>query len=142
MQNYLTEDDISALVEVIQQAEDHSTGEIRVHIDTATREEKMEVAYDVFQKLEMQNTKDRNAVLFHINFNQRYLTIIGDEGIHAKVCQSFWDKIHHEMIEAFAQENYFQGLKNAILETGIELKKYFPIEGENPNELPNEISFS
>ena len=42
----------------------------------------------------------------------------------------------------FAKGKYYEGLKSAILETGIELKKYFPISGENPNELPNEISFS
>lgn len=142
MNTHLTEKDISDLVEAIQEAEDHSTGEIRVHIDTSTEQENIEVAYEVFQKLEMHKTKDRNAVLFHINFNQRYLSIIGDEGIHAKVCQSFWDKIHQEMVQDFAQEQYLQGLRNAILKTGVELRKYFPIEGENPNELPNEISFS
>lgn len=139
---YLSEEEISELVEVIRTAEDHSTGEIRVHIDTSTEQETMEVAYDVFQKLEMHQTKDRNAVLFHINFNQRYLSIVGDEGIHEKVCQSFWDKIHTETIQHFAQERFFQGLKEAILKTGFELKKYFPTEGENPNELPNEISIS
>lgn len=142
MNTHLTEKDISDLVEAIQEAEDHSTGEIRVHIDTSTEQENIEVAYEVFQKLEMHKTKDRNAVLFHINFNQRYLSIIGDEGIHAKVCQSFWDKIYQEMVQDFAQEQYLQGLRNAILKTGVELRKYFPLEGENPNELPNEISFS
>lgn len=142
MKNYLTEEEILALVQVIQQAEDGSTGEIRVHIDTSTEEEKIEVAQEVFQKLEMHQTRDRNGVLFHINFNQRYLSIVGDEGIHTKVCQSFWDKIHCGMIQDFTKEQYFQGLKNAILETGIELKKHFPIDGENLNELPNEITFS
>lgn len=142
MKTYLSEEEINRLVEFIQTAEEHSTGEIRVHIDSSTDEENAAVAFDVFQKLEMYKTKDRNAVLFHINFHQRYLTIIGDEGIHKKVCQSFWDKIHDEMTSKFAQGNYFQGLSDAILETGIELKKYFPIEGENPNELKDEITFS
>ncbi|MDO4762989.1 MAG: TPM domain-containing protein [Flavobacteriaceae bacterium] len=139
---YLSEQEIEALVEVVKTAEDYSTGEIRVHIDSSTEEEKAEVAFEVFQKLKMHETKDRNAVLFHINFHQRYLTIIGDEGIHKKVCQSFWDKIHDEITSEFAKGNYFKGLSEGILKTGVELKKYFPIEGENPNELPNEITFS
>ena len=42
----------------------------------------------------------------------------------------------------FAKENYHNGLKEAILKTGFELKKYFPFEGENINELPNDLSFS
>jgi uncharacterized membrane protein len=32
----------------------------------------------------MDKTKERNAVLFHVNFEQKYLTIIGDVGIHEK----------------------------------------------------------
>lgn len=142
MKTYLSEEEISELVEVIKTAEDHSTGEIRVHIDSATEEENAAVAFDIFQKLEMHQTKDRNAVLFHINFNQKYLTIIGDKGIHQKVCQSFWDKIHDEMTANFVQGNYFKGIQDAVLKTGVELKKYFPIEEDNPNELPNEITFS
>lgn len=143
MKNYLSEKEISTLVEVIKSAEEYSTGEIRVHIDTSTEEEKAEVALDVFTRLGMHQTEDRNAVLFHINFKQRYLSIIGDEGIHQKICQSFWDKLHDEMTSEFAKNNYFFALKEAILKTGIELKKHFPVkEGNNPNELPDEITFS
>ena len=142
MIKYLLEKEIVDLVEVIKIAENQSTGEIRLHIDSSAEKENVEVAFEVFQRLEMYKTKDRNAVLFHVNFNQRYLTIIGDEGIHQKVCQSFWDKIHSEVITQFVQGKYFFGLKEAIFKTGKELKKYFPVKEENPNELPDEITFS
>ena len=142
MKKYLSEKEIVDLVEVIKIAENQSTGEIRLHIDSSAEKENVEVAFEVFQRLEMYKTKDRNAVLFHVNFNQRYLTIIGDEGIHQKVCQSFWDKIHSEVITQFVQGKYFFGLKEAIFKTGKELKKYFPVKEENPNELPDEITFS
>jgi hypothetical protein len=36
MGNFLTNQQIASLVEAIQSAEDHSTGEIRVHIDSNT----------------------------------------------------------------------------------------------------------
>ena len=142
MKKYLSEKEIIDLVEVIKIAENQSTGEIRLHIDSSAEKENAEVAFEVFQRLEMYKTKDRNAVLFHVNFNQRYLAIIGDEGIHQKVCQSFWDKIHSEVITQFVQGKYFFGLKEAIFKTGKELKKYFPVKEENPNELPDEITFS
>ena len=142
MKKYLSEKEIIDLVEVIKMAENQSTGEIRLHIDSSAEKENTEVAFEVFQRLEMYKTKDRNAVLFHVNFNQRYLAIIGDEGIHQKVCQSFWDKIHSEVITQFVQGKYFFGLKEAIFKTGKELKKYFPVKEENPNELPDEITFS
>ena len=142
MSNFLTEYQMASLVEAIQSAEDHSTGEIRVHIDSNSEGNNAEIAFGVFKALCQNKTAERNAVLFHINFEQHYLTIIGDEGIHAKVHQSFWDQIHDEVTADFAKGNYHEGLRNAILKTGFELKKHFPVSGENPNELSNEITFS
>lgn len=133
---------MASLVEAIQTAENHSTGEIRVHIDSTTEGHNAEIAFEVFKRLCKDQTAERNAVLFHVNFEQQYLTIIGDEGIHNKVHQNFWDKMHDEITTSFSKGKYFDGLKKAILETGIELKNHFPISGENPNELPNEITFS
>lgn len=142
MGNHLTNQQIASLVEAIQSAEDHSTGEIRVHIDSNTESNLAHIAFEVFKKLCMNKTTDRNAVLFYINFEQKYLTIIGDSGIHEKVCQSYWDHLHDYITAEFAKGNYYKALQSAILETGLELKKYFPVKGENPNQLPNEITFS
>ncbi|MDQ0066131.1 TPM domain-containing protein [Chryseobacterium lathyri] len=142
MSRFLTNQQITSLVEAIQSAEDHSTGEIRVHIDSNTETENAQTAFEVFKELCMNKTADRNAVLFHVNFEQKYLTIIGDIGIHAKVHQSYWDHLHDYITAEFAKRNYYKALKSAILETGLELKKYFPVEGKNPNQLSNEITFS
>lgn len=142
MGNFLTNQQIASLVEAIKSAEDHSTGEIRVHIDSNTEKDLAKTAFEVFKKLCMNKTFDQNAVLFYVNFEQKYLTIIGDAGIHKKVNQSYWDHLHDYITSEFAKGNYYQALKSAILETGLELKKHFPVEGENPNQLPNEITFS
>ena len=142
MSSFLTDYQMASLVEAIQTAENHSTGEIRIHIDSNSEGNNAEMAFEVFKTLCKDKTAERNAVLFHINFEQHYLTIIGDEGIHEKVHQNFWDKMHDKITAEFAKGNYHDSLKNAVLETGLELKKYFPISGENPNELPNEITFS
>jgi len=142
MNNFLTEQQMASLVEAIKTAESHSTGEIRIHIDSNTETDHAKKAFDVFKTLEMDKTAERNGVLFHVNFENQYLTIIGDEGIHKKVNQSFWDMLHDKTTSEFAHGNYFEGLKNAVLETGMELKKYFPFSGENYNELSDEITFS
>ena len=139
--SFLTNQQIASLVEAIQSAEEHSTGEIRVHIDSNTDTDNAKTAFKVFEELCMGKTAERNAVLFHVNFEQKYLTIIGDTGIHEKVHQSYWDHLHDFMTSEFAKGNYYKALKSAILETGLELKKHFPVTGENPNELPNEITF-
>ncbi|CAA7386451.1 hypothetical protein CHRY9393_00746 [Chryseobacterium fistulae] len=142
MNNFLTNQQIASLVDAIQSAEEHSTGEIRVHINSNTDIQNAQNAFDVFKELCMNKTKHQNAVLFHVNFEQKYLTIIGDIGIHEKVQQSYWDHLHDYITSEFAKGNYYRALKSAILETGIELKKHFPVTGENPNELSNEITFS
>jgi len=142
MNSFLTDQQMASLVVAIQTAEDHSTGEIRIHIDSNTEGNNAEIAFEVFKRLCKDKTAEKNAVLFHVNFEQKYLTIIGDEGIHEKVRQNFWEKMHDEITAEFSRGNFHEGLKNALLETGLELKKYFPIAGENPNELSNEITFS
>ncbi len=139
---FLTDQQIASLVEAIQSAEEHSTGEIRVHIDTQTEGDHATIAFQVFEELCMNKTTERNAVLFHINFERKYLTIIGDTGIHEKVSQSFWDHLHDYITSEFVKGNYYKALKSGILETGLELKKYFPVTGKNYNELPDEITFS
>jgi len=142
MSRFLTDQQIASLVEAIQSAEEHSTGEIRVHIDSNTKGDQAKAAVKVFEELCMNKTAHRNAVLFHVNFEQKYLTIIGDTGIHEQVHQSYWDHLHDEITSEFAKGNYYKALRSAILETGVELKKYFPVTGENHNELSNEITFS
>ena len=52
--NHLSDTDVSALVEAIKTAENYSTGEIRVHIDSFTEQESERVAWEVFEKLQMQ----------------------------------------------------------------------------------------
>lgn len=142
MSNYLTNQEMASLVEAIQTAENCSTGEIRIHIDSNTEDNNAEMAFEVFKTLCKDKTAEKNAVLFHVNFKKKYLTIIGDEGIHKKVHQRFWDVMHDYITTEFAKGKYYEALKSAILQTGIELKKHFPITGENPNELSDEITFS
>ena len=142
MSNFLNNIQMASLVEAIQQAEDHSTGEIREHVDQCSDDKNAKLACDGCKSRGRDKTKERNAVLFHVNFEQKYLTIIGDKGIHEKVHQKFWNDLHDKITSAFSQGQYFEGLRDAILETGLELKKFFPIYGENHNELPNEITFS
>ena len=142
MNSFINNTQMASLVEAIKTAESHSSGEIRVHIDSNTLEDNAKKAFEVFKALCYNKTAERNAVLIHVNFEEKYLTIIGDEGIHLHVHQEFWDQLHDKTTSAFARGEYYEGLKNAILETGLELKKYFPFSGENINELPDEITFS
>lgn len=142
MGTFLSKEDMAVLVDAIHAAEDHSTGEIRIHIDRNSQENIAEVAFQVFKKLCKDQTRHKNAILFHVNFERKYLTIIADEGINKCVDPNFWEVMHDYITAEFKKGNYCGALKSSVLKTGLELKKHFPIEGENLNELPNEITFS
>jgi uncharacterized membrane protein len=125
----------------MQIAKNLSTGEIRIHIDSNSEHHIADMAFEVFKTLCKDKPVEKNAVLFHVNFEQKYLTIIGNEGINRCVHQNFWDEMHDYITSEFAKRNYYNALRNSVLKTGEELKNHFPINGENPNELPNEITF-
>ncbi|PQL91524.1 TPM domain-containing protein [Apibacter adventoris] len=134
-------EDEKEIIEAIRNAELLSTGEIRVHLDQHLKGDALATAQDIFYKIGMQKTKNRNGVLFYVSENLRKVAIIGDENIHKLVRQSFWNEILEEIIESFKKEKYKEGLINAIFKTGNQLKKYFPSDGDNnENELANEIS--
>src|SRR5690625_3935183 len=89
----------------------------------------------------MTETKDRNGVLFHVSIKDRKFTIIGDKGINEKVPEDFWNEIKNGVIKKFKKEKYVKGLSKGIRMTGKALKKYFPYEDDDVDELPDEITW-
>lgn len=45
------------------------------------------------------------------------------------------------MTEYFIEGNFTEGLIEGIKQVGEELKKFFPYQDDDVNELPDEISF-
>ena len=130
------------IVAAIKQAELNTSGEIRVHLDEEEIEEIKERAVYIFDSLGMQNTKLKNGVLLYINPVIKRFLVLGDEGIHQNVGDDFWERISQIMQEYFAKGDYTNGTVKAIEAIGIELKKYFPYQGDKDiNELDDEISY-
>lgn len=138
---FLTKKEQKKIVKAIQKAEKHTSGEIRVHIDADPAENHLEVATAVFHRLKMTETKDRNGVLFHVSPKDHNFTIIGDVGIDAVTPDDFWDDIKEVVLKKFRKGQFAKGLKKGIKKTGKALKKYFPYEDDDKNELPDEISW-
>jgi len=67
--------------------------------------------------------------------------IIGDKGINKVVPDDFWEELNVDMLNAFREENFTDGLIDGITRTGIHLKMHFPYQTDDVNELPDEISF-
>ncbi|WP_177762338.1 TPM domain-containing protein [Flavobacterium sp. I3-2] len=141
----ITEDFISkheeqAIIEAINTAENKTFGEIRVHIEEHSDAEVLDRAREVFVTLEMHKTNARNGVLFYIGVRDKSFAIFGDNGINNVVPDDFWVCTKDVVIEHFKQQKFKEGLVAGILRAGEQLKKYFPIQEDDKNELSNEIS--
>lgn len=141
MTKILHTSDEKILVEAIASAEKNTSGEIRVHIEKACKGDVLERAKEVFEKLGMTSTQARNGVLIYIAEESHKFAIIGDTGIHEKVGHDFWDHSKDLMLFHFKKGNFVEGIKEAVLSCGEALKKYFPYNSNDSNELSNDISY-
>jgi uncharacterized membrane protein len=137
---FLTPEEERDIVEAISQAEQNTSGEIRVHIENHTEKPPLERAQEVFHSLGMDKTAIRNGVLFYVGVSDHTFAIIGDEGIDKAVEIDFWDCTKDLVISHFKNKQFKDGLVAGILRAGERLQQYFPFQDDDANELSNEIS--
>jgi uncharacterized membrane protein len=139
---FFTEDEQKKIVEAIKDAERNTSGEIKVHIDNTSQwEDVVTKASKVFDKLELEKTKQRNGVLIYIAKEDRQFAIWADKGINNVVPEGYWESTIDLMRSYMKVGQYAEGVIKAINMIGVKLKKYFPIEKDDKNELSNDISF-
>jgi uncharacterized membrane protein len=132
--------DVGRIEAAIAQAERHTSGEVRVSVAHWFWGNVERAADKAFVRLGMTQTKQRNGILFFIVPARRTFVVRGDEGIHQKVGQQFWDDIARALSEHFARNEFTEGLVQAISEVGTQLSTHFPHQGERDlNELPNRV---
>lgn len=140
-QKFLTTAEEDQVIAAIREAEAHTSGEIRVHIEADYKGDIEKRVKYLFKKLKMNKTERRNGVLFYMAVNNHQFYIFGDKGIYEAVPKDFWETTKDKMVTFFKEEHYTEGLIKGILEAGSQLKKYFPYELDDQNELPDEISY-
>ena len=140
-QTVFTQQEQEAIEEAIRISELETSGEIRVHIDTTCKGNVLDRAAEVFSKLEMHKTEQRNGVLFYLAQRDHKFAVIGDAGIHAQVSGNFWDEIKIKMQHKFRSGHFAEGLTEGIRMAGTQLKQHFPWHEADRNELSDKISF-
>jgi uncharacterized membrane protein len=132
------------VVAAVRQAEAMTSGEIRVFIEShCAYVNAVDRAWEVFERLQMHATKERNAVLVYMALLDRQIAIVGDEGINIKVAEdNFWKK-ELETLRAYCRQGAIaEGLQRVVLDIGQALSSYFPHhENEDHNEIPDDIVF-
>jgi uncharacterized membrane protein len=140
--SFLTEPEKDRIVDVIRQAEAHTTGEIRIHLENHCRFDVMKRAISVFHELKMDRTKFRNGILIYIAVKDKKFAIIGDEAVVKKTNPVYWTRLSEKLHDRFAAHQFANGIVEVIEATGQILSKYFPnLENYLKNELPDDISF-
>jgi len=134
--------DSDRIKEAIQKAERRTSGEICVSVSRLFWGNEEKAADKAFGRLGMTRTKDRNGVLFFVVPSRRKFVVLGDQGIHAKVGQTFWRQVADRVSERFREGDFTGGLVKGIEEVGEQLAAHFPYDAaSDSDELTNEVDF-
>ena len=136
---FLSDIEKKEIAHAISHAEAHTSGEIRVYLEKRCKSDEKARAIKIFHQLKMHRTMFHTGVLIYIAYEDHAFAIIGDRGIHEKVSDAFWEEVKDRMKNYFVEGQFAEGIKLAVKECGDHLKKYFPADGNNPDELSNEV---
>jgi uncharacterized membrane protein len=134
--------DVGRLKAAVAAAERRTSGEVRVSVSRFFWGGVRKAAERAFVRLGMTRTRDRNGVLFFIVPARKKFVVLGDEGIHAKVGQEFWESLAGLMSARFRKGEFTEGLVEAIEEAGRRLAAHFPYDpAVDVNELADDVDF-
>src|SRR2546430_16550558 len=126
-QKFVRELEHDRIVNAIKAAEAKTSGQIRVFLQRGKFEEDaLERAQKKFFQLGMQKTAERNAILIFVAPRAQKFAVIGDEGIHQKCGERFWQELAARMREHFLREDFTEALLEAIQSAGEFLAPDFP----------------
>ena len=89
--------DEARIIGAIAEAERKSSGELRVYVSHRKPIDPLAFAQKRFLQLGMTNTRHRNAVLIYLVPHTRQFAIVGDQGIHDKCGDAFWQEVTARM---------------------------------------------
>ena len=121
---FLRELEHDRIITAIKAVEAKTSGQIRVFLQRGKFEEDaLERARKKFLQLGMQKTRERNAVLIFVAPRAQKFAVVGDEGVHEKCGEQFWQGLVEKMRAHFQREDFTEALVEAIESTGQLLAK-------------------
>jgi len=139
--SFLSRLDHDRIVAAIRSAEERSRGEVRVHVARKAIEDPQRAAAELFEKVGMHATGERNGVLLFVAPASQRFAVVGDKGIHEKMGPDFWKDVAAAMEEDFRQGRFTDGIVKGVAKAGDALATHFPRTGApDVNELPDEVS--
>ena len=137
--DFLQQLDDDAIATAIGAAERTTSGEIRVWVSQQTPEDVVARSTWRFSQLGMQKTRDRNAVLIYFAPKAQKFAVIGDQAIHEKCGQPFWEEVAAEIRAQLRDAKFTQAVVGAVTKVGAVLARHFPSREDGVNELPDRV---
>ena len=132
--------DHDRVVQAIRDVEAKTSAEVRVYIQRGKLEgDALAAAEARFQKLGMDKTEERNAVLIFIAPRAHKFAVVGDKAIHERCGEQLWQSVVDRMRAHFQEERFGDALVEAIQEVGQALALHFPKRSREANELPDDV---
>jgi uncharacterized membrane protein len=128
------------IIQAIRKVESKTSGEIRVLVQRGKlHSDPLVAAQRKFHRLGMHKTRERNAVLIFVAPRVHKFAVVGDDAIHEKCGDEFWQRVVEKMRTHFKNEKFSDALIEAVKEVGTVLERHFPKTSEDTNELPNDV---
>jgi uncharacterized membrane protein len=138
---FLSKAESERINSAIKEAERKTSGEIKVVIARHCWGKLEGKAVKIFRQLGLDKTKERNCVLILFIVTNREFLIHGDEAIHERVGQGFWEDIRDKMVAAFRQDEFGEGISEGVSLIGKRLSEYFPYQRGDIDEISDEIIY-
>lgn len=138
---HLSKEQEQHIVDAIAEAERHTSGEIRIHMEHHATRPPLERAARIFHELGMDETELQNGVLIYIATEDHKAAIYAGKGVLGQVEDHFWNDVLDILLTYFKKEEFEEGIAEAVHKVGAKLKELFPYQKEFSNELTNEISY-
>ena len=140
---FFSHEENTRIVEAIRQAEQQTSGEVRVYIESRCRfVDPLDRAAEIFWTLKMDQTQFHNSVLLYVAIKDQQFAIFADQGIHQKLGNDYWQQEVSVLSGHFRNNHYTDALVHVIHDIGVALHQHFPYDpGTDKNELPDDIVF-
>jgi len=139
VKEFVSQLDEARIVAAIAEAEQKTSGELRVYISRRAHADALVFAQKRFRQLGMTQTRQRNGVMIYLAPRTRQFAIVGDSGIHEKCGDAFWQEVSTQLGAALRQGDYTAALIQTVQQVGALLASHFPPVAGDVNELPNAI---
>jgi uncharacterized membrane protein len=114
------------IVSAIRDAEQKTSGEIRVLISPKHVDDAVATAQKEFLRLGLDKSAEKNGVLIFVAPRSKKFAVIGDEAVHAKCGDTFWRDLADAMSGYFRSGDFSGGIAHGVQKAGDLLAAHFP----------------